>query len=184
MWERPTSVSAAQGLPATDGRRGRPAARRSVEPVVPVDRSEAESSSAEEGELEEDVGETSRDVGPAAGGVPGPTQPGECDSALLPFLSPSMLSGAGVRGREARDRTKAQGSDLLTREVQAGLRELLHKLEGGCDTGGATIMPRDIPGKQRESAPGTPASSMVQKGPEVLQGSGGAATAEKSKEDK
>lgn len=50
--------------------------------MVPVDQSVAVYSSAEEGELEDDVVESS-DVGSVAGGVPCPTQPGvslDCDT--------------------------------------------------------------------------------------------------------
>lgn len=70
--------------------------RRSVEPVVPAVRPVEEPSSAEEGEFEEDVEEPAVDVGPMADGVPCPLQPGECDAALLPFISPSALSGGAV----------------------------------------------------------------------------------------
>lgn len=118
------------------------------------------------------------------GGVPCPTQPGECDSALLPFLSPSMLSGAGAQSRKARDGSGAQGVDVLTLEVLVGLRELLGRLEKGAIQGGTTVMLRDIPGTQEESALGAPANSTVMTRSEVPHGSGGADTAEKLKEDK
>lgn len=132
---RPASLSVARNTSAADGERGQPTQRRLADPGMPADLQEVEGSSAEEGELEEDIGEATGEVGPVAGGVPGTMQPGECASALLPFLSPSVMPGMGAQG-QARETSGDHGSDVLTREVLQGLKELLQRLGSGGGAGG------------------------------------------------
>lgn len=132
---RPVSLSVVQESSAAEGERGRPAYRWLAVPRMPEEMRRVEGSSAEEGELEEDVGDAVGEVGPAAGGVPGPMQPGECNAALLPFLSPSLLSGMGAQG-QAGGTAGISGTDVLTREVLQGLKELLQRLGSGGVPGG------------------------------------------------
>lgn len=114
---------------------------RSAGPVVPEDRSEVEASAAGEDAAE----------GPLC-----PAQPGEYSSAL----SPSLLTGAEVKGQEARDRAAEQGADVLAWDLLTGLKELLQKLDGG----EAMDTSRDLTRAPEESAPGFRPPSPVQVG--------------------
>lgn len=95
---RPASLSAHRTNGAEREERGRTALRQLPETGGTLEQRGSDASSAEEGELVEDPGDAVREVGPAAGGVFHPMQPGE-SPPILPFISPSVLSGLGAQGQ-------------------------------------------------------------------------------------